>query len=97
MTLKYYRVFSRELGSLADACSFGQTFVPYYNRSTAIRCWVAYDIPPRRCTTAPPARPWALRPRTLDATYSAHPERFGHRRPPPVDQPALTGGPHKGA
>lgn len=78
-TLKYAPVFPDRFGSLADARAFGEEFFGYYNhehRHSGIGLHTAASV---HHGTANEVR--AQRQHTLDAAYTAHPERFGYRRP----------------
>lgn len=78
-TLKYAPVFPDRFGSLADARAFGEEFFGYYNhehRHSGIGLHTPASV---HHGTAGEVR--AQRQHTLDAAYTAHPERFGHRRP----------------
>ena len=78
-TLKYAPVFPEAFGSLADARAFCEAFFTYYNhehRHSGIGLHTPASV---HHGTATEIR--AQRQTTLDAAHSAHPERFGHRRP----------------
>ncbi|WP_143588083.1 integrase core domain-containing protein, partial [Tersicoccus phoenicis] len=73
----YAPVFPVNFGSLADARAFGETFFGYYNhehRHSGIGLHTPASV---HFGTAGQVR--AQRQVTLDAAYTAHPERFGHR------------------
>jgi putative transposase len=85
-TLKYAPAFPDRFGSLADARAFGEAFFSYYNhehRHSGIGLHTPASV---HHGTAGQVR--AQRQHTLDAAYTAHPERFGHRRPTPPTLPA---------
>ena len=81
-TLKYCPAFPERFGSVADARAFGELFFSYYNhehRHSGIGLHTPASV---HHGTAPQIR--ALRQATLD---TAHPDRFGHRRPQPPRLP----------
>jgi putative transposase len=85
-TMKYAPAFPDRFGSLADARAFGEAFFGYYNhehRHAGIGLYTPASV---HHGTAGQVR--AQRQHTLDAAYTAHPERFGHRRPAPPKLPA---------
>jgi len=78
-TLKYAPVFPTNFGSLQDARSFCEGFFAYYNhehRHSGIGLHTPASV---HHGTATQVR--AQRQVTLDAAYSAHPERFTRQRP----------------
>ena len=84
-TLKYAPVFPERFGSLADARAFCEAFFGYYNhdhRHSGIGLHTPASV---HHGTVDEAR--ALRQQTLDAAYTAHPARFGSRRPTPPKPP----------
>ena len=84
-TLKYCPAFPETFGSLADARAFGDAFFTYFNhehRHSGIGLHTPASV---HHGTAAQVR--ALRQKTLDAAYAAHPHRFGHRRPRPPKHP----------
>ena len=86
-TLKYAPVFPERFGSLADARAFGERFFSYYNhehRHSGIGLHTPASV---HFGTATEVR--AQRQQTLNAAYTAHPERFGNRRPQPPKLPAV--------
>ena len=86
-TLKYAPVFPERFGSLADARAFGERFFSYNNhdhRHSGIGLHTPASV---HFGTATEVR--ALRQQTLNAAYTAHPERFGNRRPQPPKLPAV--------
>ena len=86
-TLKYAPVFPERFGSLADARAFGERFFSYYNhehRHSGIGLHTPASV---HFGTATEVR--TQRQQTLNAAYTAHPERFGNRRPQPPKLPAV--------
>ncbi len=86
-TLKYAPVFPDRFGSLPHARAFGERFFTYYNhehRHSGIGLHTPASV---HYGTVRQVR--AMRQRTLDAAYAAHPERFGHRRPDPPKLPTV--------
>jgi putative transposase len=78
-TLKYAPDFPDRFGSLADARAFCEAFFGYYNhehRHSGIGLHTPASV---QYGTAHEVR--AQRQQTLDAAHTAHPDRFGHRRP----------------
>lgn len=74
-------------GSLADARAFGERFFSYYNhehRHSGIGLHTPASV---HFGTATEVR--TQRQQTLNAAYTAHPERFGNRRPQPPKLPAV--------
>ena len=84
-TLKYCPAFPDRFGSLADARAFSERFFGYYNhdhRHSGIGLHTPASV---HHGTAHQIR--QLRQQTLDAAYTAHPDRFGRRRPHPPKLP----------
>jgi putative transposase len=85
-TLKYAPAFPDRFGSLADARAFADRFFGYYNHEHR-HCGIGLHTPASvHYGTAGQVR--NQRQHTLDAAYTARPERFGHRRPSPPKLPA---------
>jgi putative transposase len=85
-TLKYAPAFPDRFGSLADARAFADRFFGYYNhehRHAGIGLHTPASV---HYGTAGQVR--TQRQHTLNAAYTAHPERFGHSRPTPPKLPA---------
>ena len=85
-TMKYCPAFPQNFGSVADARAFGQAFFDYYNhehRHSGIGLHTPASV---HHGTAHGIR--VLRQATLDAAYTANPDRFRHRRPHPPKLPA---------
>jgi len=86
-TLKYCPAFPGSFGSIQDARVFCDTFFTYYNhehRHSGIGLHTPASV---HYGTAPEIR--AERARTLDAAYTANPDRFRHRRPSPPKLPTV--------
>ena len=84
-TLKYAPAFPQRFGSLADARGFGQRFFSYYNHEHR-HCGIGLHTPASvHFGTVTEIR--AQRQHTLNTAYTAHPERFGNRRPQPPQLP----------
>ena len=84
--MKYCPAFPQNFGSVADARAFGEAFFDYYNhehRHSGIGLHTPASV---HHGTAHEIR--ALRQATLDAAYTANPDRFRHRRPHPPQLPA---------
>lgn len=80
-TLKYAPVFPDRFGSLADARSFCQAFFAYYNHEHR-HSGIGWHTPASvHDGTADQIR--TRRAKTLDAAYTARPDRFTHRPQPP--------------
>jgi putative transposase len=86
-TLKYCPAFPARFGSIQDARTFCETFFAYYNhehRHSGIGLHTPASV---HYGTATEIR--AKRAATLDAAYTANPDRFRHRRPVPPALPTV--------
>ena len=86
-TLKYCPAFPGSFGSIQDARTFCESFFAYYNhehRHSGIGLHTPASV---HYGTAPEIR--AERARTLDAAYTANPDRFRRRRPAPPKLPTV--------
>jgi transposase InsO family protein len=82
-TMKYGPTYPDRFGSLAEAETWVQTFVTWYN--TEHRHSGIGFLTPQMHHAGQAIPITAARQATLDAAYDAHPERFPHGRPhPPV-------------
>jgi putative transposase len=84
-TLKYCPAFPTNFGSIQDARAFCETFFAHYNhehRHSGIALHTPASV---HYGTATEIR--AERARTLDAAYTANPDRFRGRRPAPPKLP----------
>ena len=84
-TMKYAPAFPDRFGSLADARAFGESFFGYYNHEHR-HAGIGLHTP-ASVHHGTHHRVRALRQQTLNAAYTAHPERFGNRRPQPPKIP----------
>jgi putative transposase len=84
-TMKYAPAFPDRFGSVADARAFGEAFFGYYNHEHR-HAGIGVHTP-ASVHHATHHRVRALRQQTLNAAYTAHPERFGNRRPQPPKIP----------
>ena len=86
-TLKYCPAFPDRFGSIQDARTFCDTFFAYYNhqhRHSGIGLHTPASV---HYGTATEIR--AQRALTLDAAYTANPDRFRRRRPTPPKLPTV--------
>jgi len=84
-TLKYRPEFPPRFGCYEDAHAFCRTFFAWYNqehRHSGIGMLTPEDLHYGRADQI-----MAVRQRTLDAAFQAHPERFVHGRPGPQKVP----------
>jgi putative transposase len=85
-TLKYCTAFPDRFGSIADARAFCETFLGYYNHEHRHGGIGLHTPASMHYGTAAQIR--AQRAATLDAAYTANPNRFT-RRPQPPKLPAI--------
>ena len=86
-TLKYCPAFPGTFGSIQDARTFCETFFAYYNhehRHSGIGLHTPASVHYGAATEIR-----ADRARTLDAAYTANPDRFRGRRPTPPKLPTI--------
>lgn len=86
-TLKYAPVFPVWFGSLSNARGLGERFFSYYNHEHRHSGFGLHTPASVHFGTA--TEVLAQRQQTLNAAYTAHPERFGNRRPQPPKLPAV--------
>ena len=86
-TLKYCPAFPGNFGSIQDARAFCETFFAYYNHEHRHSGIGLHTPASAHYGTATEIR--ARRARTLDAAYTANPDRFRHRRPTPPRLPTV--------